>query len=798
MSEPDDSPQFPEALPYLAGGGAMGARIRSHDWSASLGSPLHWPPSLRTALRILLSTNHPVFIFWGPEHICFYNDSYARSLGPERHPSILGRPGREAWDEIWDIIGPQIELVMAGRGATWHQNQLVPTTRHGRREDVYWTYSYSPIDDPASASGVGGVLVLCTETTDSVLTAKRLEASEARWHSLFQQVPGFMCILRGPDHVYEYANPAYFKRVGDIDLIGRPLASVFPWTVDQGYVALLDDVYRSGIAFEGHEAPILLPDHDGTKPAYVDFVYQPIRGEDGEINGIFVLGTDVTDRKEAEAAVLDSENRLRIACEASALGIHDYDVLRDAIRWDARVRELWGVGPEEDINYDVFEAGLHPEDRARTRAAVEAALDPAGSGRYWCEFRVIHRRDGRQRWIQANGQAFFSEGRATRLVGSVLDITDRKEADTRRDEFLATLGHELRNPLAPISNAAQLLFSKAEHDPDLAWASNVITRQVNVMARLLEDLLDVSRISQGKLELRRRRTSLAEVIAAAAETSRPHIDAARQTLETSLPPGPVILNADPVRLAQVFSNLLNNASKFTRLGGAIRIAARAEGDRVAITVADNGSGMHVEELPTLFQIFSQSPRAGERARSGLGIGLWLVRGLVELHDGSVDAHSDGPGKGSEFVVRLPIFASPLPVTQRAYPDPPADVERHRILVVDDVEDGTDSLVQLLRAHGHEASGAYGGREGLEAAAALRPDVMFIDIGMPDIDGLEVCRRMRLHPWGRRVRLVAMTGWGQEEDRRRTQAAGFDHHLTKPVDHDVLQALLRSITGTAGA
>eukprot|EP01037_Dinobryon_pediforme_P008863 gene8863-8952_t len=306
---------------FLGGGGEMGALMREHDWAATpLGPPGTWPQSLRTVIRLLLNTRHPMFVFWGPEHICFYNDAYSLSIGPERHPVALGRPGREVWSEIWHVIGPQIDLVMSGGGATWHENQLLPITRHGRVEDVYWTYSYSPIDDEDAETGVGGVLVVVTETTAQVLVGKR-QASEAaartaerdRLAQMFAQAPGFMTLLRGPNHIFEFANDAYMRVVGRRELIGRTVAEVLPEAAEQGFVALLDEVYRTGEAFSSKGARFALRnEQDGTiDERFLDFVYQPMLDTDGAITGIFVEGSDTTDRTRAEMALEAANRELR-------------------------------------------------------------------------------------------------------------------------------------------------------------------------------------------------------------------------------------------------------------------------------------------------------------------------------------------------------------------------------------------------------------------------------------------------------------------------------------------------------
>jgi PAS domain-containing protein len=299
---------------FLAGGGEMGALMRIKDWSRSpIGEPQNWPQSLRTALRLLLTTKHPMFIWWGPRLIQFYNDAYRQSIGPERHPRALGQEGRQCWEEIWPIIGPQIEQVMSGRGSTWHENALVPITRNGRREDVYWTYGYSPIDDPVAPTGVGGVLVICTETTSQVLAAQRLAHERDQFAELFDQAPSFMALLRGPTHRFERVNPAYVRLVGDRPLVGRTLAQALPDAVEQGYLSLLDQVYASGEAFTADTSKYVVQARPGEPgiERFVDFVLQPVKDPGGHVTGIFVEGFDVTDRVSTTRELRRAEARLR-------------------------------------------------------------------------------------------------------------------------------------------------------------------------------------------------------------------------------------------------------------------------------------------------------------------------------------------------------------------------------------------------------------------------------------------------------------------------------------------------------
>ena len=365
-------------------------------------------------------------------------------------------------------------------------------------------------------------------------------------------------------------------------------------------------------------------------------------------------------------------------------------------------------------------------------------------------------------------------------------------ADRRKDDFLAMLAHELRNPLAPIRNAVHLFKLKNPSDPDLAWGRDVIDRQVVQMSRLLDDLLDVSRISHNRLELRLQRVDLTSVLTSAIETSRPLIDGAGHELTVVVPSEPLHLDADPVRLAQVFSNLLNNSARYTTRSGHIRVSAEQRNGEVLVSVADDGVGITPEALPHVFDMFT---KVRPSLDGGLGVGLSLARGLVGLHGGRLFAESDGPGRGSRFTVRLPL-AAPLQASQgvaKSDDDLRPTVQR-RLLIVDDLEDAANSLATLLRLEGHEVWTAHDGAEAFDAADLARPEIVLLDLGMPKVDGYETCRRIRQQAWGRHMTIVAVTGWGQTDDRRRTEEAGFDLHLVKPVDPARLLKLLESGTG----
>jgi two-component system, chemotaxis family, CheB/CheR fusion protein len=367
-----------------------------------------------------------------------------------------------------------------------------------------------------------------------------------------------------------------------------------------------------------------------------------------------------------------------------------------------------------------------------------------------------------------------------------------READRRKDEFLAVLAHELRNPLAPIRYAVAMARKEGRPEAERLQAQAIIERQVEHMGRLLDDLLDVSRITRGTLVLRRSTVELASVVAAAQESARPLIEARGHTLVVQLPVETLRLVADPVRLAQVLANLLINAAKYTDPGGRIELEARRKGGELIMAVRDNGIGISADMMPRVFTLFAQASPALERSEGGLGIGLALVRGLLELHGGSVSVHSGGVGQGSEFLLRLPIGdpGDAEGVYETGAPAYAGAKKPLRVLVADDNRDSAATCAALLEASGHEVSVAHTGREAFDLASRLEPDALLLDIGMPELNGYQLAQRIRGTSWGRRAMLIAITGWGQEQDKRRARAAGFDRHLTKPIDPNGLEALLQ--------
>jgi PAS domain S-box-containing protein len=533
-------------------------------------------------------------------------------------------------------------------------------------------------------------------------------------------------------------------------------------------------------------------------------------GEGARRRAVRTVGAeyDVTAHKRIEMDLRAERHSLAVALEAAAAGAFDWTIATGETYWsDGSFRILGLNRGAAPVNYGLWRQRVHSDDIERVERAIQEALTKHQY--YRTEYRILRANDGQERWIVAQGLPITENGRAVRMVGVITDITDRRlaetrlraseaalrEADQRKDEFLATLAHELRNPLAPIRNAAQMLTLPNMNEEQLSWAGRVIHRQVEHMARLLDDLLDVARITRGKLQLKKGHVDFGSIVDTAVEAARPLITEKKHGLTLELPPELPTLEADPVRLAQVLSNLLTNAAKYTDVSGHIALTARVEGDMLCIAVRDNGIGLSPSARKHIFEMFSQVHDDQGRSEGGLGIGLALVKGLIDLHGGTIEALSAGPGCGSEFVVRIPIGPSALP---KADAPTPTEATRNsigcRILVADDNQDAADSLALLLESRGHEVRTAHGGHAALVVASAFRPEIALLDIGMPDLNGYEVARQLRQCSWGKSVRLIALTGWGQEEDRRRAIAAGFDRHLTKPVDLQALESLIASLAG----
>jgi PAS domain S-box-containing protein len=531
----------------------------------------------------------------------------------------------------------------------------------------------------------------------------------------------------------------------------------------------------------------------------VSLTISPIRDAAGAVVGASKIARDITERKRAEA---DREKFVRVI-ENSTDFIGMCDLKGIPFFINRAGLELVGIEDIEEARRTPVQSFFFPEDQDRVMHEFFPSVLESGHGEI--EIRFRHFKTGEARWMAYKALTLQDvNGRPAGFATVSQDMTERRrledhlrrlaadlsEADRRKNEFLAMLAHELRNPLAPISNAVRALRLSGD-SRTIQAASEMLERQVGHMSRLVDDLLDVSRITRGKIELRKERIELATIVNQAVDAARALYRRMNHELTVSMPLQPIYLDTDPTRLTQVIGNLLNNACKFTDQGGHVRLTVALEGKQAVIRVKDNGIGIEADQVPRLFDMFMQVDGSHARSRDGLGIGLTLVKNLVEMQGGTVEVQSDGPGQGSEFIVRLPNVAEvPEAVSLERFDGSP--LPRRRILIVDDNHDAAEWLATLLNLNGHETQIVHDGNEAIKAAEQAPFDAVLLDIGLPRIDGYEVCRRIRAQSWGKDLTLVALTGWGQDEDRQRSIEAGFDTHLVKPVDDEIITRLLASL------
>ena len=636
------------------------------------------------------------------------------------------------------------------------------------------------------------VMLMHEDVSERIEAERALRASEQRLTQLANTIPQLAWItdpqgngLWYNDRWYEYTGASVdemrgqgWQRVHDPDVL--PL--VLP---------LWEHALRSGQPFE---MSFPLRARDGSYRPFLTLV-APLKDASGAILQWFGTNTDISTQQRTERELRAAEERLRLATDAGAIGIWEWEMASNRVIWSERVYELHGVTPESfDGSVDAYTRLLDARDRDMLWHKVEQAIEQKTG--YSAEFRACLP-DGSTRWLSTWARVQTNErGMVERLIGATISIDSHKMAEQalvdnnrRKDEFLAMLAHELRNPLAPISAAAQILRLPGLDDVRVRQTSEVIGRQVGHMAKLIDDLMDVSRVTRGLVELERTPQDLKAIVNSAIEQVRPLMEARQHTLSIRIGSQPAGVVGDRTRLIQIVTNLLNNAAKYTPPGGEIGLRVEVRAPQVVITVEDNGNGIDAELLPHVFELFTQGQRSLDRSQGGLGIGLALVRSLVTMHGGQVEVHSSGTGQGSCFVVRLPLSAH-LVAGEGTSESPMAALPApRRVAVVDDNLDAAHSLALLLEAMGHEVR-VYGtAADVLEASEAWVPDVFILDIGLPDLDGYELARRLHARPGLSHTRMLALTGYGQPHDRARSKAAGILHHFVKPVDLMQLAAAL---------
>ena len=619
--------------------------------------------------------------------------------------------------------------------------------------------------------------------------------------SLFNQAPGFVAVLMGPKHVFEMVNEAYYQLVGHRDLIGKAVWEALPEVVGQGYEAFLDQVYQTGVEWRARANPIAVQlERDGPiVQRYVDLVYQPYKDQYGTTIGIFAQGYDVTESVAAQNAKRESEERLRDGMDAAKMVVWDWNIATGELEYSDNMQRVLGCAPSEMATLQQF---VHAEDRVQVAEAHLEALEETGA--YQKVVRFIRPDNHQQIWVDSRGKVQYdADGTPVSMRGVTVDVTERyraelelREANRKKDEFLAMLAHELRNPLAPISTAAELLKLTAANDPRTRRASEVIIRQVKHMTTLVDDLLDVSRVTRGLVALENEIVDIKSAVANAVEQVRPLVDARGPTLTVRADTAPATVNGDRTRLVQVIANLVNNAAKYTPQGGAIVIEVSATGTQIGVNVIDNGIGIDQTLLPHIFDLFTQAERTPDRAQGGLGIGLALVKTIVALHDGTVSAVSGGPGKGSKFTIGLPAAVQgqvDLVDFRKGIPSP--DSAPVSIMIVDDNLDAAESLAALLEMQGHRVSVESHPLDAIAAAERNPPAVFILDIGLPEMDGYELARRLRAGTHTRDALLIALTGYGQAHDRTLSRHAGFQHHFVKPLDIEKLNLVFSALPDT---
>ena len=619
------------------------------------------------------------------------------------------------------------------------------------------------------------LLAAIVESSNDAIISKSLDGTIQSWNAAAERLFGYT-----PERV-----------------IGKNISLVIPpdrLAEEEQIIASL----KTGQRIEHYETERV---HSDGHRIVVSLTISPLKDDSGKVIGASKIARDITERKRVET---ERQNFVTLVENSTDfIGMCDLNGLPFFV--NRAGLEMIGLDSLDEARRTPVQEFFFPEDQDLIMNRFFPSVQKNGHGEIEVRFR--HFKTGAARWMVY--KVLLLTNAANEPIGYATvsqDVTERKrleddlrrlaadlsETDRRKNEFLATLAHELRNPLAPMSNMLEVVKRGDGDGEVIKRAHETIERQLGQLVRLVDDLLDMNRITHDRLELRRSEVELASVVQQAVEVARPLLDAAGHQLIVDLPDEPIYLYADRARLAQVFGNLLNNSSKYTKPHGSIWLTAKRVDSQVVVSVKDNGAGIPPDKLKSIFDMFMQVDETAERSQGGLGIGLTLVKRLAEMHGGSIEAKSAGAGQGSEFVVRLPILSEPS-LAPPSGPDRPGGLVARRIVIVDDNRDSADSLAMLLEITGNQTFMAHDGVEAIEMIEKERPDVVLLDIGLPRLNGHEVCRHIRQQPWGKDIVVIALTGWGQEDDRRRSQEAGFNGHLVKPVDYDKLLELLSKLT-----
>lgn len=788
----------------------MRALLRQHDWAATpLGDPATWPAELRVAVDLMLDARYPALIGWTGDALILYNDAYATLLG-DRHPAVLGQPLREVWPALYPEVAAEVASALAGAPAYVEDHCVeLPWEQGGGRH--WFSSSYSPLRDASGA--VLGFFHTAFETTARVLLAQRADKarrdSEARLSAVFDSLPMGVAVTDA-DGAVVMSNHAMGRYLPTNVMPSRDDQRFRRWTIFDADAKVVERAgYPGARALRGERVvpgmEALYRADDGSE-TWTLVAAVPIRDETGAVVGQVSAVNDIDLIKRTEAALRLSEEKYRSLFDQLDAAFCIVEVILDAAGKSCDLRFL-------EVN-PMFATQSGLQDAAgRLASEMVPDLEALWVDRYGAvaltgtplQFEEYAAPLGR--WFEVNASR-IGDPAAHQVALVFRDTSGRKrieedmrrlaneasEASRRKSEFLAVLAHELRNPMAPIRTGLEIMRLRADSPETIERVREMLERQTHQMTHLIDDLLDVARVTSGKIQIRKQLADLNRVVASAVETSTPMIQGARHTLDVSMWGESLLIEIDPTRIAQVVGNLLTNAAKYTPAGGRITLTVRKEGGHAIVAVTDSGVGLAPESQEEIFEMFNQVGRNMGLSQGGLGIGLALVRQLLALHGGSVTASSEGVGKGSTFTLRLPLGVPASGGAGDAAQPERRSVQRrsYRILVVDDNTDAAESLSLLLQLNAHEIRTATNGKDALALAAEFMPDIVFLDIGMPGMTGYELAVRLRQIPGLERITLAAVTGWGSEDDQARSREAGIDHHFTKPIAADAVSRLLSQI------
>ncbi len=806
------------------------ALARAIDWkNHPLGEPETWPATLRVTLGILFNTQQPMFLFWGKEYYCFYNDGYIPILGRLKHPSSMGKSAKDVWAEIWAVTYELIEIAERGQ-SSWFVDRMIPVSKNGVETESYFTYGYSPV---YSEEGViCGVFVSASETTSSVISARNLklaheraqeeqqkaELARAQLYEFFMQAPFPMTLLLAPDHTFAVANPPYEKMVGR-KVTGRKALEVFTESEIGEFIKIISAVYETGTPYRSKERMVPLRNDKGElEPIYLNINYDPFLDPSGKIIGVLAFHQDVSKEVLARKAVENSEKNLNLALDSANIGFWNHDFATGRTVLSETLTSEWGIDPDTyDNTLSAAMNAIHPGDRKRVEDAIQRAITDRTP--YSVEYRVV-RPNGEIIWILAKGKVFYGEtGQPVRITGVAMNISERKElqlslekskeaaeaASIAKSGFLANMSHEIRTPLGVMMGFADLALNHDGLPPDIENYLRAIARNGQMLTTMIGEILDLSKIEASRMEIETVRFDLPNLLYEI--VSSLSVRAAEKSVTLSLESPkelPQFVMSDPLRLRQILVNLVGNSIKFTEKGEVSVVVKILEREgvktRVQFLVHDTGIGMSLEQTKNLFQPFVQADSTMTRKYGGTGLGLALSQQLAKVMGGAVKLEKSEPHVGSTFSFTIPLTTpSPASTEQTSTlgskpvppPTPESELLSKRILLVEDSVDNQVLFSRYLKSAGALVTFANNGEEGMERALNEEFDLVLMDIQMPKKNGHEATAELRKA--GYQKPIVALTAHAFKEERDRAMSGGFSDYLTKPLKRQTLIETIQRLT-----